>query len=37
MAVDFGPQMDETSLVTSGYDRTFKLWQPADEALAGYL
>ena len=37
MALDFGPRKDDCSLVTAGYDRTFKMWQPSDGGLlAGY-
>jgi U4/U6 small nuclear ribonucleoprotein PRP4 len=28
MSVDFGPERDDGALVSSGFDRTFKLWAP---------
>lgn len=28
MSVDFGPKRDDGALVSSGFDRTFKLWAP---------
>ena len=34
MSVDFGFMNDDATLVTAGFDRTFKLWHP--NALAGY-
>ena len=36
MACDFGPNLDDGVLATSGYDRTFKLWAGGDDGLGGY-